>query len=131
MNPRKFLSIFAPPNMNDEDSTILAKILNSFLLFGIFTTPVVMILALFLEEDPYPRITLSICYIALFVIAISILHHNQLILSTKILVYTMGALLTLAVFLYDGLQGISFSGYIIIILVASLILSWRDGIIIY
>jgi hypothetical protein len=120
----KLSVILSSPQMVDLDSTILAKIFNSFLWYGIITTLVISILAILFGEDPLPRITLSICYILVFLISLTILHRKQLILSAKILVYAMGALLTLAILLFDGLHGISFSGYIIIILVASLILGY-------
>jgi signal transduction histidine kinase len=118
------------PFFDVEEETRLVRLLNANLWFGIIFSSLGVILST-IFAPPAPRLsqaTLGSLFL-LYLVSLFLLRRGHSHLSAIIFIFGMGCLLTVSALFFEGVPELSFGGYIIVILIASLVLGWRSGVI--
>ena len=128
--PSLFRRIVFPPVFASEEKNYSARLLNLILWFGLVTTGLAVLAAMINSGEDAGREFLVIGSVFLiFILCKIILQIGQVTWASLLLVYSLGAILTFSFLLTNAPISLSFSGYIVIILLAYSLLGWRTGLV--
>ena len=121
--------IIAAPIFEDEEKTRLANLLNTTLLATIFTNVVFTLLLPLMFENPLPNAIPNTVFLLVQITLLYLNKNGQVRLTGKLLLFSVWLLLTYLLYYGGGLREPTFSGYILLILMAGLALGKRAGLI--
>lgn len=127
----RFRRLFAPSVFEDEEKTRTAQILKTFgwvTLFVVLTLTLMRLFAGELFSGSFRFFFLSLLII-LFITQI-LIHNGKVRLAGEFMVTLMWAALTYQASQSDGLRDVSIIAYSILVLLAALLIGWREGVIV-
>lgn len=128
---RDFRKIFAPPVFpEDQEKTHSAAIVNTIGWSTLFIIAVILALRIIQGQDPNFAIVNWILTIVIVVIAFMLFmaRAGYVQIASVVLVVTIWGALTYVAWVADGIRDVTFFGYSIPILLASLLIGWRGAI---
>lgn len=112
-----------------EEKDRIARLMRMILGFGFATTSICILLILVFVPNSKTYTIVSVCFIYMVFLASHILMvRGYPNFGAIFFVFGLGAILTVTNLFFEGLQGLIFGGYTVIILMAFLILGWRMGV---
>ncbi|GEM_PF-950340 len=121
---------FRAPTFESEEKNRQARLLNAVLGFDILALILLAFLPLVFHSSHWAAgLVLDGCSIALHIFAWLMLRRGHIENAAKVLIYGMGLLLTLTSIFFPDILRVLFSGYIVIILAAALLIDWKAGLI--
>src|SRR5689334_17202843 len=126
-----FKQMFNPPAFpEDEEKTRVASLLHSILWTSFLVVGAVAVATPFVE--PEPLLSLSFALLGSFALVIAgtlvLVRRGRIFLASVVFLSVVWLMLTFSAFAFGGVNGSSFSAYIVIILIAGLLLGGRASI---
>lgn len=126
-----FRKIFAPPTfLDDEEKTRTASFINTIGWSTLFTLAIILILRVIQGQDPNFVVVNWVLAIVIVVIAflLFMIRTGYVRIASVVLVVTIWGGLSYVAWVADGIRDVTFFGYSIPILLASLLLGWRGAV---
>ncbi|HNT22942.1 MAG TPA: GAF domain-containing protein [Anaerolineales bacterium] len=125
---REFLKI---PLFDPEEKIRLGKLVYTILWFAMIVTAVAVTITLITSPNKsLAGVGVSVVIFLLYVVCLILLHRGYTYLSATLLVFILGGILTAANLVFGGINEIVLSGYIIVIVTASMLVNWFAGIVV-
>ena len=128
---KDFRKIFAPPVFpGDEEKTRSAAILNTIGWSTLFVLVIILALRIIQGQDPNLAVVNRILAMVIVVIAFMLFmaRTGYVRIASVVLVVTIWGALSYVSWVADGIRDVTFFGYSIPILLASLLLGWRGAV---
>ncbi len=126
---REFLT---QPFFDLEEKTRLGRLVYTILWFGMIMTAIpVTIILVFSQNNTLPGIGISTAIFLTYVICLFLLRRGYTQLSAALLIFALGGILTGADLVFSGIHGLILSGYVVLIMMASLLISWTAGVVVF
>lgn len=128
---KDFRKIFAPPVFpGDEEKTRSAAILNTIGWSTLFILVIILALRIIQGQDPNFAVVNWILAMVIVVIAFMLFmaRTGYVRIASVVLVVTIWGALSYVSWVADGIRDVTFFGYSIPILLASLLLGWRGAV---
>ena len=121
--------LFAPPIFADEEKTRVAEILNSFMwiAMGILLTVIIFRAIIWMENGYIPLLVLLVIMV-LSAVGQTMIRRGYVRGASMFLVVAIWIAMTYQAWEADGIRDAATIAYLIIILLASLLLGWREGL---
>ncbi len=129
--PQWLRRIFSPPIFESEEKNRIAQFMTTFSWVAIGVLVFLLFSRLFLQTDKtiIPTLT-TIGMIFIIGIAQRIVNWGYVHAASLIIVFSLWSALTYLAWRADGIRDVAILGYVIIILLASFLLSWKSVILI-
>lgn len=127
--PTRLQKLFKAPAFDDEDKNRQAELVHAIAWVNLIALG--MLTWIFLATPPpqfLAGLILKIGALGIHLLVLVLLHRGQVRQSAAILVIGMGLALLAVNLVYANILEVAFSGFIILILVAVLLLGWRTGL---
>ncbi|HET7143195.1 MAG TPA: hypothetical protein VFI68_04165, partial [Anaerolineales bacterium] len=120
--------IFAPPIFENEEKTRIAQILNSFVWSAIGILFAILIIRIILwTEKGYVSLLILLAVILILAGGQVMIRRGYVRGASMFLVAALWMAMTYQAWVADGIRDVAPIAYLIIILLAGLLLGWREG----
>jgi hypothetical protein len=120
------------PFFDLEEKTRLGRLVYTILWFAMIMTAIpVTITLVSSRHNTLPGVEISVAIFLLYAVCLFLLRRGYVHLSATLLVFALGGILTIANLVFGGIHELVFSGYVVVILMASLLISWTAGVIVF
>ena len=121
--------LLAPPVFPDEDKMRVAQILNNFLWAAISILSITIVVRIILwRENGFAPLLILLGVVVLLIGAQIIVHRGYVRGAGQFLVSALWLAMTFQAWEADGVRDVAAIAYLIIILLAGLLLGWREGV---
>jgi PAS domain S-box-containing protein len=130
--PNWLQRLWMPPIFDDQEKTRTARILNSFIWSAVGLLLGIILMRVLFWGNSVWAATIRLLFMMIFILisVLLIMHRGYVRAASIFLVSTTWLILTYQAWAADGVRDIATIGYLVIVLVASLLLGWRSGIIV-
>lgn len=127
--PNWLQNLLSPPIFDDQEKTRSARILNSFAWSAIGILVILILLRLIIWKTSSGSTSLRILFAIILILgAVQFMIRRGYVRSASIfLIIATWIALTYQAWIADGIRDVATIGYLIIVLMASLLLGWREG----
>ncbi len=123
---RQFLK---DPLFDPEEKIRMGRLVYTILWFAMIVTAIAVTITLVTSPNKsLAGAAVSVAIFFLYVVCLILLHRGYTYLSATLLVFILGGILTAANVIFGGINEIVLSGYIIVIVTASMLVNWVAGI---
>jgi diguanylate cyclase (GGDEF)-like protein/PAS domain S-box-containing protein len=126
---QRLRSFFEPPVLGSVEETRRGRVLHSILIVLLTFTSAFAVVFLFLNSEDWRGRTLVLIGLLVEILVYLLLKRGQIQAAGMALIYLLWGILAAAVFLWDGITGVSIMGQLLLIFMSGLLISERFAVV--